>query len=333
MIDFSAALRDGCLQPHRIVFWYDDDKSLRHDFESVSLPDVQKVEIENNEFGLKYRMLREQPNQQFLLFKSGPQPADRDNWLLDVQLAHTDFRTDKASLWLTELELPYEFRSIVTRHDFFFNSAKRRDQLKERVTKSDTLSQVSTKMLGVCADSESRLDSVIENLLEELALDTGEKRYELIVKCGLDSFLWEQTKKTYQYATETPSVKDFAIELFKSCYQMEMGGTVRLGNESLVFLKRWKDSRTHEKAFETLSDRFGEILAIQADLEKRSLKQLAEVDYFRLIDKCLMRFPSIWDRLSMVSPLMSDLFTRSTSSIESSFTIASRRAKLRSSGH
>ncbi|MDZ4847856.1 MAG: BREX-1 system phosphatase PglZ type A [Pirellulaceae bacterium] len=270
---------------HRIVFWYDEEESLRKDFDAIELPEVDKVEIVNNEFGLKYRLLREQPTQKFLLFKSGAQPADRDNWLLDVQLAHTDFRTDKASLWLTELELPYEFRPIVNCHEFFFNSGKRRDQLKDRVTKTDTTTQICIKMLGVCADSDSRIDSVLENLLEELATDSGVKRYELIAKCGLDPFLWEQVKKTYQYASNAPSVKDFAIELFKSCYQMELGGTGKLGNEALVFLKRWKDSRTHEKAFETLSDRFAEILGVQNDLESRELKQLAEVDYFRLIDQ------------------------------------------------
>lgn len=270
---------------HRIVFWYDEEESLRGDFDAISLPEVEKVEIANNEFGLKHRLLRELPTQKFLLFKSGPQPADRDNWLLDVQLAHTDFRTDKASLWLTELELPYEFRPIVNCHEFFFNSAKRRDQLKDRVTKTDTTTQICIKMLGVCADSDSRIDSVLENLLEELASDSAAKRYDLITKCGLDPFLWEQVMKSYQYASGAPSVKDFAIELFKSCYQMELGGTGNLGNEALVFLKRWKDSRTHEKTFETLSDRFSEVLGIHNDLERRELKQLAEVDYFRLIDQ------------------------------------------------
>ncbi len=66
---------------------------------------------------------------------------------------------------------------------------------------------------------------------------------------------------------------------------MELGGTGKLGNEALVFLKRWKDSRTHEKTFETLSDRFSDVLGIHNDLERRDLKQLAEVDYFRLIDQ------------------------------------------------
>jgi len=161
---------------------------LRKDFDAIELPEVDKVEIANNEFGLKYRLLREQPTQKFLIFKSGSQPADRDNWLLDVQLAHTDFRTDKASLWLTELELPYEFRPIVNCHEFFFNSGKRRDQLKDRVMKTDTTTQICIKMLGVCADSDSRIDSVLENLLEELATDSekGETWGHDIFMFGLD---------------------------------------------------------------------------------------------------------------------------------------------------
>ncbi len=84
---------------HRIVFWYDAKQELRHDFDAVELPGVEKIELKNNEFGVKYRVLREQPEQKFLLYHEGPQPADIDNWLLDVQLAHGEFRTDQASIW------------------------------------------------------------------------------------------------------------------------------------------------------------------------------------------------------------------------------------------
>lgn len=269
---------------HRIVFWYDDEVTLQADFDAVAIDQVEKVELKNNEFGLKYRMLREQPSQKFLVYKAGPCPPDKENWLLDVQLAHADFRTDQASLWLTELELPYEFKSVVTGHEFFFNSEKRRQQLKQRVNNEDTASQIRMKMLGICADSDARIDSVMENLLAESA--TGkDKRLTLVQKCSLDGFLWEQMRRAYSYDTDNPTVKDFVIELFKSCYHMEVGGTVRLSNEALVFLKRWKDSRTHETAFEALSQECAGILDIQADLEQRDYKSLGEIDYFKLIDK------------------------------------------------
>lgn len=46
---------------HRIVFWYDAKKELREDFEALDLTDVEKIELNNNEFGVKYRVLRERP--------------------------------------------------------------------------------------------------------------------------------------------------------------------------------------------------------------------------------------------------------------------------------
>ena len=47
---------------YRIVFWYDEKKELRGAFESLLLPGVESMEIKNNEFGVKYHILREKPN-------------------------------------------------------------------------------------------------------------------------------------------------------------------------------------------------------------------------------------------------------------------------------
>ena len=48
---------------------------MRGEFDAVDLEGVEKVEVANNEFGLKYRMLRQDPKQKFLVFKDGPEPA------------------------------------------------------------------------------------------------------------------------------------------------------------------------------------------------------------------------------------------------------------------
>ena len=87
-------------EKHRIIFWYDEKKEMRADFDSLELAGVEKVEIADNEFGLKYRVLREEPKQQFLLYKEGPQPDDLNNWLLDIQLAHDVFSCQMNSLRL-----------------------------------------------------------------------------------------------------------------------------------------------------------------------------------------------------------------------------------------
>ena len=274
---------------HRIIFWYDTKQELRGDFETVSIPHVEKLEIANNEYSLKYRVLRESPDQKFLLYKEGPQPEDLDNWLLDVQLAHGEFRTDQVAIWLSELELGLEFAEVAQAHAEFFQAIKRKDALKKLLKSDDTAGQLRLKMLAVCAGSEPRMDSVVETLLQQLAEDRDDG-IRLIERCGLDSFLWEQLTRFYGYEASEPSLRDFVIELFKSCYAMTVvgertDGEVKLTGDALVFLKRWKDSRQFEQGFETLSAECAEVLGIEQDLGKRDFRDLVELDYFRLIDQ------------------------------------------------
>jgi uncharacterized protein (TIGR02687 family) len=269
---------------HRIVFWYDAKQELRDAFETLSLPGIEKLELTNNEFGIKYRILREQPEQKFLLYREGVQPDDLDNWLLDVQLAHGEFRTDQVAIWLSELELGQEFADVVQNHAEFFQAIKRKEALKKLLRADDTPGQIRLKMLAVCSGSEPRMDSVVENLLQELAEGRDDK-VKLIGRCAVDGFLWEQLTRCYGYKSDEPSIRDFAIELFKSCYAMGTDVQAKLTGDALVFLKRWKDSRQFENCFETLSAECADVLNIEQDLAKRDLPELIELDYFRLIDQ------------------------------------------------
>ncbi len=269
---------------HRIVFWYDARQELRSDFEALQLPGIEKITLSNNEYGIKYRLLREQPEQKFLLYREGPQPADLDNWLLDVQLAHGEFRTDQVAIWLSELELGLEFTDVVQAHAEFFQAIKRKDVLKKLLKADDTAGQIRLKMLAVCAGSEPRMDAVVENLLQELA-DGRDEKIKLVGRCSLDGFFWEQMTRCYGYKPDEPGIRDFAIELFKSCYAMGTDGQVKLTGDALVFLKRWKDSRQFEDGFETLSEECAEVLGIEQDLAKRDFRKLIELDYFPLIDQ------------------------------------------------
>jgi len=262
---------------------------MRKEFEAVEIDGVEKVEIDNNEFGLKYRMLREAPDQNFLVYKAGPQPEYTDNWLLDIQLSNDVFCTDRISQTLDELELPTEFRRVVVSHEFFFNAVKRKASLERLLKPDDTEKQVQLKMLAVCAGSDARIDSVLENLLAELA-ENPEKtdRMNLVSKCELDDFLWEQMRRSFSYENDSPTIADFAIELFKSCYAMEIGGDIALSSEAVVFLKRWMDSYKHRSSFEHHSRLSAEVLGIAGDLQSQDIKTLIDLDYFQLIDQKLL---------------------------------------------
>jgi len=297
---------------YRIVFWYDAKQELRNDFEVLSLPGIEKLELTNNEYGLKYRILREQPGQKFLLYHEGPRPADLENWLLDVQLAHGEFRTDQAAIWLSELDLGMEFADVVQTHAEFFQAVKRKDALKKLLKPDDTGGLIRLKMMAVCAGCDSRLDAVVESLLQELAEDRDDK-FKLIERCNLEGFLWNQLTRCYGYKSEEASIRDFVIELFKSCYAMGTDGPVRLTSDALVFLKRWKDSRQLETCFETLSGECAGVLGIEQDLAKRDFRDLIELDYFRLIDQ------------KIICDLVREVASRTTSSGDVNLWIRQRR--------
>jgi len=46
-------------QQYRLVFWYDDKAEITSLFNSLQIPDVEKLIINNNEFTLKYQLLLE----------------------------------------------------------------------------------------------------------------------------------------------------------------------------------------------------------------------------------------------------------------------------------
>jgi uncharacterized protein (TIGR02687 family) len=284
MSDRIALALQRLFEKHRIVFWYDIKHELRADYAALNFPGIEKTELVNNEFGVKHRILREQPEQKFLLYRDGPQPPDLENWLLDVQLAHGEFRTDQVALWLAELDLGPAFADVVQSHAEFFGAGKRKEALKRLLKSDDSASTIRLKLLAVCAGAEPQLDVILEALLAELA-DGADERIRMITRCGLAGFLWQQALRSYGYESATPGLRDFVIELFKSCYAMGINGTPKLSAEALVFLKRWKDSRQYAASFEALSEQCADALGIEQDLDRRDFRELLELDYFELIDR------------------------------------------------
>ena len=278
---------------HRIVFWYDEKSELRHEYESLSLPGVEKIELHNDEFAVKYRILRAQPDQKFLIYQYGPKPVGEKNWLLDVLLANVEFSADQISLWMNELGLAPGLWNLVQEHFEFFTDEHRRYALKARLAPDDDGKLIRTKMLAVCvdADIDNRTESVLEVLLDELAQD-GSVKFELIRQCNLDAFLWNRIEVQFGYVSAHPGVKDFAITLFRSCYFAGLDSAAdkspALTQDAVVFLKRWRDSVRHRAAFETLSNRCADILGIERDLQTRDLRTLVEIDFFLLIDQKIL---------------------------------------------
>ena len=282
-----ASLR-RLFEEHRIVFWYDAARDMRAEFEALDLADVTKLEVANNEFGVKHRILRQEADRRFLLFKDGPEPPMAANWLLDVQLATTVFAADQAAIWLAELGLPLQFEPVVREHLEFFRAKARVDALKARLLPTDTQTQVRLRMLAVCAGADSGLDTVIEALLGEFAVGKSDA-LRLIERSGLTQALWKQAAQAYGYSVDEPDFEDFVITLFQSAYARALGEDGKLNAEALLVFRHWKNNRHWAEAFETLSERYEGLLSIHADLAKRDFRSVIGIDHFEAIDRHIIR--------------------------------------------
>jgi len=275
---------------HRLVFWYDEKQELREDFDAVELDGVEKVIVSNNEYNLKYSMLKEQPRQNFLIYRPEPHPKPIDNWLYDLERAHTEFRTDQNAIWRNEMDLGIEYQWLFDDHkEFFSKSAKRRESFKNLLdTEQDNDGLLKRKMLAVCVGAKQpRIDSVLEALLEELAKDKNDSE-RLIGRCGLNDFLWKEAKAYYHYDSETAGIEDFIIEVFKACFAIELGKKADLKDSVIGFLNRWKNNRLHETAFKTLSKKYAKLLKIRKELESIDYRKLIEIDYFADLDQKIL---------------------------------------------
>ena len=290
MSDRVAASLARMFEEERLVFWYDADRDMRETFEALNLAGVEKVEINNNEFALKYHILRQEPDQKFLIYKHGPEPKMQDNWLIDVQLATTTFKADQAAIWVQELGIPTQYDAAVRDHMEFYRSQKRLDRLKqfEADKPSAGVSEIRRKMLAVCVGADGDLDTVVEALLENLS-QGKDAHLRLIERAGLTEFLWKTIANTYGYHVETPDLEDFAISLFQSDYHRALGDTGKLNAEALLTFRRWKNSRHNGSAFEELSERYQGILGIPEDLNERDARTVVSIDHFEEIDRHVIR--------------------------------------------
>lgn len=282
MSSVTNSLND-IFKKHRLVFWYDPEGEMREEYADYSEDGITKVEVQNDEFGLKHRMMREEAAQPFLLYMPYPRPAHAKNWFLDLELGHHVFHADGISLILQELGWQEEHRAFVEAHREFFNSKDRKSRLLEKLHADDQERDWCLKMLGVICREEASVEACLLALLTEVT-EGKEDKIQAIEKYGLADFFWDAVARQYHYRSDAPTILDFAIEVFLTA--APCGRAPALGKEARVFMGRWKDSNRYRSIFEELSARLEAELNIKAELHKiDGYLELLDADAFEAIDQ------------------------------------------------
>ena len=271
---------------HRIVFWHDPESQYVSDLDKLYLSGVTTVRVDNDEYGIKHRMLDDEPEGKFLVYRPGRVPPGIGNWLLDLELAYGVFTADRGALVSQDLGLTTEgIDDVVLAHEKFFKASKRVQSLKALLRPDDDAARLLAKMSAVVLNQkEHSLQEITRALLTDNAgLESA--KYNALVDYGLDDFYWRGVASIYGYESISPSIDDFVLWMFRqaigSFQSNRPGGLQQI---QLDFASFRNDIRSRD-ALSLLAKRASTDLDYKASIEDVSFRDLVSVNLFEEVDQ------------------------------------------------
>lgn len=264
---------------HRLVFWYDDKKELLDEFEALPEVGFTKVRVNNNQFEVKHRMMKLEPDTKFLLYFDSEQPENKDNWLLDLELANYLFHTDQEAMFLQELGLDYYLKQLVGEHIDFFKAKSRRSKLKELLEPGDEQNAIRKKMLAVVFNVDY-VDWKSYIQADGKAFVEGDDKFDKELKrFNLYDYYWDAIKNRFNYESDSPSIYDFLLEVFHNNFSM--GKQSKLTQESKLLITQWQDSGQYRDSYMELSERIYNDINVEELIDNATLDTVINDNLFR----------------------------------------------------
>ncbi len=274
------------IDKNQIVFWYDANKEFTKDFEEFSFEGVRKIELTgDNDFEVKYEILKVDTVSKYLLYAQFREPDSIDNWLLDLQLANDQFRTDIYAIYRAELNLPASFFSVLKEHEAFFRKDKNKDELQKVSGYNTDTRNFELAMLAVCAKLNVYK---LEDLVKELIKDEfcgDHKKMDDVKLYHLEAALWGELDLAYGY--KGSDIKDFVVFLFEDSYNKAFNCDNLGTTNANLFLHCLKNALSLEE-FELISEYCLDQLGMKDKLASVPYEKLLSFSDYSLVDQLIL---------------------------------------------
>lgn len=289
----NATLRNNLLkqfESHRVVFWYDEKSEYTKQLDDLPSEISLLRATDYNDFALKYEILKKNTDKKLLVYFEREEPQDNDNWLLDVQLASTVFRTDTISLWMAELNLPYTLKETIKKHEKFFKSSRNRNKLASKVSQGISADEFEDILIAISLDEDTfNLHQIIDALVIDEWTDEP-TMYRILKDYKLSGAFWKRIYSTYKYTSDEPTLKDFSLSVFESSLNRFLDTNAILSSDAIGLLKHWKDSSKFRETgtFKAMSEYAEEQLSAQKKFSSIELSTLIDFDDYRFVEELII---------------------------------------------
>lgn len=213
----------------RVVFWYDPDEQFTSTFNELQLEGVEKLQLANNAFTTKYRLLIQQPSQNFLLYIPNREPAPQDNWLFDIQKSGLTFSADPAALIYADLGLRQRrLENTIREHQNFFQNRKRKEALSAMKIAPDSDERaLLLAMLSVVAGLKvPDAGLLIRRVLMAGLLESDNGIWLDIERYVSSEAFWEIVQEHTDFPNTSPSLNKLFIHLIITHFDKSLLGNI-----------------------------------------------------------------------------------------------------------
>lgn len=296
--NIRAKLVDACGKA-RVVFWEDASGEFADDVRELELPDVMVLDVRGHELAVKRRVLRDERERRFLLYRAGGAPRIEEDFLLGVKMLARPFVATQSASWAEDTGLPLEAAQVVLDHAAFFASKERRVALRELVAQADWMrggysdDGLVFSLVAACCGSKAvhKVDAVRDmatRALEQYAKGSDELT-RLLDRCGLTGDFWGALAAGLGYRSTAPGLEDFAFEAMASACSDLTGEPPTLSPDAAIVVSDLANDSRKSEAFTDLVSATCGYVASKCDLDALPTEVLAAHRYLPIVDEVIVR--------------------------------------------
>ncbi|MEH7248590.1 BREX-1 system phosphatase PglZ type A [Neobacillus niacini] len=329
-----------------IVFWYDPNEQVTIDDLVETLPEVQVRKLtDRNFFTIKLEIEIEKPNVSFLLYSNNPRPKYKNNFLLDILLYSSEFKSDESAILAESLGISdHILRDMMEKYPVFFRSKERKSLLGKVTPAKASEQELELSILAVLTGAKvPEIRLIVKNLLLN---GLSSEKNELIVKIN-KFYSWERTleliqqyfglsipnnQNTLQYLSDALNYQHLRQNIGWSMREWEENWSSTSPNICALFIEDWMNSFEDETSILEEYLKGWEIkYSIERVLRNHSVEEIEDIITVPVVDaliieKCVLelehdliesekwmerintRLMSFWGRKSTISALYNVLY-------------------------
>lgn len=282
-----------------IIFWYDSDREFEIFINDFSFDNTKVVSLNgHNSFKVKYMIEIEDPESNFLVYAPFERPADRENWLLDIEKYAEDFSTDRAAYELRRMGLvEEELKPVIKKNLKFFDNEKRVAKLQSYAISRYTPLNFEIAIISALAKLKAPdLDELVRLLMDDWTNDKDTLVRE-IDKYGDINVLYDIIKQKFGYYEEGFSMDILSGMMMYTAFSFDFKGNLpdslnrfksRKLSEIVVFMGDLANNLTYRPLLAKMSKKYEHIFRVEEFLEPEETETLLKCDTFKIIDSTII---------------------------------------------